>query len=146
MAKLMRFNMSDRTYSVEELPEKYKYLGGRGLTSTLVCDEVDPMCHPLGPKNKLIFGLGYVTGTSAPTSARISVGAKSPLTGGIKEANAGSTFPPALAAMGVRAIVVEGQPKKKGKYWMAYLTWDADKGEPKVEFLPAKEYVGRDLY
>jgi aldehyde:ferredoxin oxidoreductase len=146
MAKLMRFNMSDRTWSLEDLPEAYKYLGGRGLTSTIVYDEVDPLCHALGPNNKLVFGLGIVAGTSAPTSARISVGAKSPLTGGIKEANAGSTFPPALAAMGVRAIVVEGQPKKKGKYWMAYVTWDADKGEPKVEFLPAKEYVGRDLY
>jgi aldehyde:ferredoxin oxidoreductase len=145
MAKLMRFNMSDRTWSIEDLPEEYKYLGGRGLTSTIVCDEVDPICHPLGPNNKLVFGLGFVTGTSAPTSARISVGAKSPLTGGIKEANAGSTFPPALAVMGVRALVVEGQPDD-GSYWMAYMTWDEEAGAPNVEFLPADEYLGRDLY
>jgi aldehyde:ferredoxin oxidoreductase len=142
----MRFNMTDLTYSVEELPEAYKYLGGRGLTSTIVSDEVDPMCHPLGPKNKLVFGLGYVTGTSAPTSARISVGAKSPLTGGIKEANAGSGWPPTLASMRVRALVVEGQPAEKGKFWMAYVTWDKDAETPKVEFLPADEYVGQELY
>jgi aldehyde:ferredoxin oxidoreductase len=146
MGKLMRFDMTDRSVSLEALPEDYKYLGGRGLTSSIVYDEVDPQCHPLGPNNKLVFGLGIVTGTSAPTSARISVGAKSPLTGGIKEANAGSTFPPALAAMGVRALVVEGQPKDKGQYWMAYVTWDADKGAPNVEFLPADEYVGKNLY
>lgn len=146
MTKLLRLNMTDLSYKVEDLAKDYEYLAGRGLTSTIIHDEVDPLCHPLGPKNKLIFSPGIVTGTSAPTSARISVGAKSPLTGGIKEANSGSTFPPALAAMGVRAIVVEGQPKEKGKFWMAHLTYDQAKGEPKVEWLPADEYVGRDLY
>ena len=146
MAKLMRFNMTDLSYSVEELPEAYKYLGGRGLTSTIVHDEVDPTCHALGPKNKLVFGLGYVAGTSAPTSARISVGAKSPLTGGIKEANAGSGWPPTLASMGVRALVVEGQPAEKGKFWMAHVTWDKDAETAKVEFMPADEYLGQDLY
>jgi aldehyde:ferredoxin oxidoreductase len=142
----MRINMTDRTFALEALPEAYKYLGGRGLTSTIVHDEVDPTCHPLGPNNKLIFAPGMVTGTSAPTSARISVGAKSPLTSGIKEANAGSGFPPGLAAMGVKAIVVEGQPKERSKYWMAYVTWDEGQGAPAVEFMPADEYVGRDLY
>ena len=143
MSKLMRLNMTDRSVSIEELPERYQHLGGRGLTSTIIYDEVDPVCHPLGPNNKLVFGLGIVAGTAAPTSSRISVGAKSPLTGGIKEANAGSTFPPALAALGVRALVVEGQPQDD-KYWLAYISWDGD--APKVEFLPADEYVGRDLY
>ncbi len=143
MSKLMRLNMTDRSVSIEDLPERYQHLGGRGLTSTIIYDEVDPVCHPLGPNNKLVFGLGIVAGTAAPTSSRISVGAKSPLTGGIKEANAGSTFPPALAALGVRALVVEGQPQDD-KYWLAYISWDGD--APKVEFLPADEYVGRDLY
>jgi aldehyde:ferredoxin oxidoreductase len=146
MAKLMRFNMTDQTCTVEELPAKYELLGGRGLTSTLVHDEVDPLAHALGPNNKLVFALGYVTGTAAPTSSRVSVGAKSPLTGGIKEANAGSGWPPTLASMGVRALVVEGQPKEKDTFWMAHVTWDADAEEPKVEFMPADEYVGRDLY
>jgi aldehyde:ferredoxin oxidoreductase len=145
MGKLLRLNMTDRTHRFEDVPEAYQYLGGRGLTSTIVHDEVDPMCHPLGPNNKLIFAPGIVTGTAAPTSARISVGGKSPLTGGIKEANAGSGFPPALAAMGIRAIVVEGQPADKG-WWMAHMTWDESKGMPNVELLPADEYAGRDVY
>jgi aldehyde:ferredoxin oxidoreductase len=146
MAKLMRFNMTDRTYTIEELPEQYKYLAGRGLTSTLIHDEVDPLAHPLGPNNKLVFALGYVTGTAAPTSARVSVGAKSPLTGGIKEANAGSGWAPTLASMGIRALVVEGHPKEKDTFWMAHVTWDEDAAQPKVEFMPGDEYVGRDLY
>jgi len=146
MAKLLRIDMSDRTYKIEDLPDKYRLLAGRGLTSSIVHDEVDPMCHPLGPKNKLILAPGIVTGTGAPTSSRISVGAKSPLTGGIKEANAGSGFPPSLAAMGIRAIIVEGQPEENDKFWMAHLTWDGEAGQPSVEFLPADEYVGKDLY
>jgi aldehyde:ferredoxin oxidoreductase len=146
MARLLRINMADRTANLEDLPEAYKYLGGRGLSSTIVYDEVDPQCHPLGPNNKLVFAPGIVTGTSAPTSARISVGAKSPLTGGIKEANAGTGFSPAQAAMGIKAIVVEGQPADKGRWWLAYVTWDLNRRQPTVEFLPADQYSGRDLY
>jgi aldehyde:ferredoxin oxidoreductase len=139
---ILRLNMTDRSYKLEELPEKYKHLAGRGLTSTIVHDEVPPTCHPLGPNNKLVFSPGVTTGTSAPTSARISAGAKSPLTGTIKESNAGSEWPAALAAMRIRALVVEGKPKEKGKYWMVSLSWDGAAGKPKVEFLPADEYVG----
>jgi aldehyde:ferredoxin oxidoreductase len=138
--------MNDRSYRLEEAPAKYKLLGGRGVTSTLVHDEVPALCHPLGPNNKLVFAPGMVSGTTAPTSARVSVGGKSPLTGGIKESNAGTSWSPAVAAMQIKAIVVEGQPKEKGKYWMVHLTWDAKAGKPKVEFLPADQYAGKSLY
>ena len=143
---ILRLNMADRTYRLDPVPEAYKLLGGRGLTSTIVHDEVPPLAHALGPHNKLVFAPGFVTGTSAPTSARVSVGAKSPLTGGIKESNAGAAWSPDVAAMGIKAIVVEGYPKEKGKYWVAHLTWDAAAGKPKAAFLPADEYVGKSLY
>jgi aldehyde:ferredoxin oxidoreductase len=143
---ILRINMTDRTYHLEGVPEAYKNLGGRGLTSTMVHDEVPPLSHSLGPNNKLVFAPGIVTGTAASTSARLSVGGKSPLTGGIKESNAGSSWAQYLALLQIKAMVVEGQPKEKGKYWMAYLTWDAGAGKPKVEFSPADEYTGKDLY
>jgi aldehyde:ferredoxin oxidoreductase len=143
---ILRINMTDRSYRLEEVPTTYKNLGGRGMTSTIVHDEVPASCHPLGPSNKLVFAPGIITGTAAPTSARISVGAKSPLTGGIKESNAGSAWPQHLAFMQIKALVVEGQPKEKGKYWMASLTWDAKAGKPKVEFFAADQYKGQDLY
>jgi aldehyde:ferredoxin oxidoreductase len=139
---ILRINMTDRSYKLEELPEAYKHLAGRGLTSTMICNEVPATSHPLGPNNKLIFSPGFVTGTPSPTSARISVGAKSPLTGTIKESNAGSEWPQALAVMRIRALVVEGQPKENGKWWMALLSWDEEAGQPKVEFQPADEYAG----
>jgi aldehyde:ferredoxin oxidoreductase len=146
MAKLLRINMTDRSMTLQDLPEAYKLLGGRGLTSTLLYDEMDPTCQALGPNNKLIFAPGMLTGTAAPTSARISVGTKSPLTGTIKESNAGTGLAPALASMGIRGLVVEGQPPEKGKYWILHLSWDEGKGEPKAEFLPAGKYLGRNLY
>jgi aldehyde:ferredoxin oxidoreductase len=143
---ILRVDMGDRSYRLEEVGSNYTLLGGRGLTSSLIHDEVPPTCHPLGPNNKLVFAPGMVTGTVAPTSARVSVGGKSPLTGTIKEANAGSAWGPDLAKMRIKALVVEGQPKEPGKYWVARLSWDGDKGEPSLTFDPADDYVGRDLY
>jgi aldehyde:ferredoxin oxidoreductase len=140
---ILRLNMANLSYKLEKVPAAYKNLGGRGMTSTIVHDEVPPLCHPLGPNNKLVFAPGILTGTVAPTSARVSVGAKSPLTGGIKEANAGSSWGQHIANMGIKALVVEGQAKG---YHMAVVTWDQTAGKPKVEFLPANEYAGKDLY
>ena len=105
---ILRLDMSNRTFKLEDVPQNLQALGGRGLTSTIVYKEVPPTCHALGPNNKLVFAPGVVTGTSAATSARISVGGKSPLTGGIKEANAGSAWAPDIAQMGIKALIVEG--------------------------------------
>ncbi len=140
MAKILRINMTDLTAKYEDVPEKYKHLGGRGLTSSIIYDEVDPTCHPLGPNNKVVFAPGILTGTNAPTSGRVSVGAKSPLTGTIKESNAGSAWPQRVARLGIKAIVIEGQPKEPGKFWLIYINKDG------VKFEPADEYVGKGLY
>ena len=142
---LVRANMTDQKSKIEELPEAYKYLAGRAMTSTLVADEVPPLSHPLGPNNKLVFSPGIVTGTPAPTSARISVGAKSPLTGGIKESNAGSSWGADLADLQIRALVLEGQPQEKGKFWGLHITWDKEAGQPKVAFFDATKYSGKPL-
>ncbi len=138
MSKILRINMSDRTTTYEDVPDEYKFLGGRGLTSTIVHEEVDPTCHPLGPNNKLVFAPGIITGTNAPTSGRVSVGAKSPLTGGIKESNAGSAWPQLVAKLGIKAIVVEGYPTEDG-WWGVRVTKDG------AEFFDASEYAGKGL-
>ncbi|WP_051533930.1 aldehyde ferredoxin oxidoreductase N-terminal domain-containing protein [Desulfitibacter alkalitolerans] len=108
---IIRICMTNQQIWKEKLPEDYSFLGGRSLTSQLLLDEVDPVCHPLGPENKLIIAPGLLGGTSAPCSGRISVGAKSPLTGGIKESNAGGTAGRKLARLGIRALIIEGQPQ-----------------------------------
>ncbi len=139
MAKILRINMTHRTAVYEDVPDKYQHMGGRWLTSTMICDEVDPGAHPLGPNNKLVFAPGIVTGTNAPTSGRVSVGGKSPLTGGIKESNAGTSWSQLVARLGIKAIVVEGQPTDRG-WWGVHVTKDG------ASFFPADEYAGRSLY
>ena len=94
----------------------YAGLGGRAMTSAIVAKEVPPLCHPLGADNKLIIAPGLLSGTTAAMSARISVGCKSPLTGGIKEANAGGQAAQVLARLGYAAIVLEGKPKDDTLY------------------------------
>ena len=116
MAVIYRVNMSDLTVSAEEPGAAYAELGGRGLTSALVASEVPATCHPLSATNKLIIAPGILTGTGAPCSGRISVGAKSPLTGTIKESNSGGQAALALAALGIKAIVLEGKPREKRLY------------------------------
>jgi aldehyde:ferredoxin oxidoreductase len=137
--RILRVNMSNLTTKFEDLPEEYKALGGRGLTSTIVAKEVPPTCDPIGIHNKLVFAPGIVTGTTAPTSGRISVGGKSPLTGGIKEANAGTPFGQRLARMRIAAIIVEGKAKGND-YYLLKLTKD------KTELVKAGKWVGRGLY
>jgi len=142
---ILRVNMSDQSYRVEALPKAFKFLAGRALTSTIVAEEVPPLCHPLGANNKLVFSPGIVTGTSAPTSARISVGAKSPLTGGIKESNAGAAWGADLAELNIRALVLEGQPTGNGKYWGLLINWDKAAKNPKLEFFDATSYTKKPL-
>ncbi|WP_319524138.1 aldehyde ferredoxin oxidoreductase C-terminal domain-containing protein [uncultured Desulfosarcina sp.] len=88
----------------------YAGLGGRAMTSTMVAKEVPPTCHPLGAANKLIIAPGLLSGSAAAISGRISVGCKSPLTGGIKEANSGGQGAQVMARLGYAAIVLEGKP------------------------------------
>ncbi|MBN1658207.1 MAG: aldehyde ferredoxin oxidoreductase [Anaerolineae bacterium] len=94
----------------EPIPPGYERVGGRALIAAILLGEVPPGCDPLGPSNKLIFAPGLLGGTSLSSSGRLSVGGKSPLTGGIKEANCGGSGGSDLARLGIKALVIEGQP------------------------------------
>ena len=137
--KILRIEMNTLKTKFEDLPAKYQTMGGRALTSAIVAAEVPPTCHPLGPFNKVVFAPGIVTGTAAPTSGRISVGGKSPLTGGIKEANAGTNFSQKLARLRIAAIIVEGQSKDKQKYLLKV-------SKDKAELVKADKWSGKGLY
>ena len=118
MDKILRINVG--AAGGPKIPEgplgEYAGLGGRALTSTLVSKEVPPLCHPLGEENKLVIAPGLLSGTTAAMSGRISVGCKSPLTGTIKEANAGGQAAQVLARLGYAAIVLEGKPTTDDLY------------------------------
>ncbi len=129
MAVVYRVNMSDLSVRVETPTLEYLQTGGRGLSSAVVAGEVPATCHPLSAQNKLVIAPGILTGTGAPCSGRISVGAKSPLTGTIKESNSGGMGSIALATLGVKAIVLEGKPAD-GKLYRLLVNSEGVKIEP----------------
>lgn len=117
MDKILRISMGPGAPSFKtESRDKYAGLGGRGLTSAIVAGEVPPLCHPLSADNKLVFAPGLLSGTLAAMSGRLSVGCKSPLTGGIKEANSGGMPSQVMARLGYAGIVLEGKPDDDALY------------------------------
>jgi len=89
---------------------EYAGLGGRAMTSLMVAAEVHPLAHALGAENKLVIAPGMLSGTTGSMTGRLSVGCKSPLTGTIKESNAGGQAAQVLARLGYAAVVLEGKP------------------------------------
>lgn len=138
--KFLRVNMAEKSLQFHDVTKEYIGLGGRALTSVIINAEVPPRCDPLGPQNKLIFAPGLLSGTSLANTGRISVGAKSPLTGTIKESNAGGTVAAALGHLGITAIVVEGEAPK-GELLILRID---EKGE--ASLLPAQAYKGVRTY
>ncbi len=129
MFKLVRVNMTTKTCTFEDVPAQYRGMGGRGLTSAIIGKEVDPNCNPLGKNNKLVFSPGLLGGTICANSNRISVGCKSPLTGGIKESNSGGQPGGYLAKMGIMGLVVEGAAAE-GEWYQLELTKSSAKLVP----------------
>jgi len=123
----------------ENSPPEYELLGGRGLTARILNNEVIPTCHPLGKYNKLIFAPGLLAGSVFPSAGRVSVGAKSPLTQGIKESNVGGTVGDKLGRLGIKAIILEGRPANDKLYYLK-VTKDG------VTIMPSDDLAGFGNY
>ena len=108
--KTLRVNTGSRQAAYENLKPEYRDLGNRGLVARVGLDEIPPACDPIGPENKLVIAQSLLAGTILATSGRMSIGGKSPLTGGIKEANIGGMIGKALTAHGIKLLIVEGAP------------------------------------
>ncbi|HYF91004.1 MAG TPA: aldehyde ferredoxin oxidoreductase N-terminal domain-containing protein [Symbiobacteriaceae bacterium] len=139
MDKILRVNVGNRSIKIEPVPEAYWNLGGRALTSRIICEEVPPTCDPLGAYNKLVFAPGLLSGTVLSSSSRLSVGCKSPLTGGIKESNSGGQSALKMAMLGYKALIVEGAPEGDG-WWLLVVERDG------ARFEPADEFAGMGAY
>lgn len=137
--KVLRIDMNNCTAISETIPKKYSMLGGRGLTSQIIKDEVDPTCNPLRRNNILVIAPGLFTGTTVPSSGRLSIGAKSPLTGGIKESNAGGTVSRKLSKLGIRAIIIGEKPNDQSWYILKI-------NKDKIDFISAEDIVGLGNY
>jgi len=137
--QLLRVNMSNLEITREDLPEAWILIGGRGLSAELLNRDMPPGADSLGPEAKFIVAGGPLAGTLAPSCGRISIGAKSPLTHGIKEANSGGPFVQKLDRLGYRAIMVEGAPTD-GSLYILKITKDGASLEDASPFKGKRNY------
>ena len=137
--EIWRVNARAHEVTREPLPASWTRLGGRGLLARILLDEVDAACDPLGPGNKLIFAPGLLVGHMLSSTDRISIGGKSPLTGGVKEANAGGRTGLHMATMGIHALIIEDKPEGDD-WWVLHLSLNGAKWEK------ADELVGLGVY
>ena len=138
--KVWRINMGTHNLQIEPIPDTWQHLGGRGLLARILLDEVPPYCAPLGPDNKLIFAPGLLVGHRLSSCDRISIGGKSPLTGGIKESNAGGSTGLALTYLGIKALILEGMPAGEANWWIVRISSSG------ASFVPAGRLAGLGVY
>ncbi|WP_302539311.1 aldehyde ferredoxin oxidoreductase C-terminal domain-containing protein [Bilophila wadsworthia] len=139
MPAIIRINLETGSVSRREQEKDDLLLGGRRLTGSIIAAEVPPECEPLSGRNKLVLACGPLAGTLVSSANRLSIGAKSPLTGGIKESNAGGMTGYLMGRLGIRAVVLEGRPG--APHWtLIHISADG------VELLPGDPYVGLGLF
>ncbi len=138
--KIWRVNSRTKKLNTEAVPQRWEALGGRGLLARILLDEVNPQCAPMGAINKLIFAPGLLVGHRLSSCDRISIGGKSPLTGGIKEANAGGSTGLALSYLGIKALIIEDKPEQHAAWWVLHLKKD------EASFAPASDLAGLGVY
>ncbi|AGL03825.1 aldehyde ferredoxin oxidoreductase family protein [Desulfoscipio gibsoniae] len=112
--KLLRVDLTGQTHSVEHIPDEVfqQYLGGKGLGSYLLLQNVKPATDPLSADNKLIFTLGAASDTIMVGNSRYGVFSKSPQTGGYAESYSGGRVAPVMRRAGYDAIIFEGMSDK----------------------------------
>lgn len=137
-SKLLWVSLSNQTSKVMPLTQDLfnHFLGGRGIGVKLVYDHVNPTIAPLSPENLLIFAVGPLTATSAPTAGRFVVVTKSPLTGTIFDSHCGGYFGPQLRRAGYAALILEGKAASPTYLWI---------NDEDIQFRPAKDIWGKEV-
>ena len=139
VGKLLRVDLTKGEWKAEELDRDLaqKFIGGRGLGSKILFDEIDPRIDPFSPDNKLIMATGPLTGTSASAAGRYMAITKSPLTGTIACSNSGGHFGAELKFSGFDLIIIEGKAKEP-----VYLYVE----DGKVDIKPATHLWGKTTH
>src|SRR5256712_3171311 len=134
--KLLHVDLATRQTRVEEIPETImrKYLGGGALAAWVLLREMRPGVDPLGPDNVLVFTTSVVNGLSLSGTNRYTAAAKSPLTGGYGESEAGGWWGPELRAAGWDGVVIHGRAESPAYLWLK---------DGQVEIRDARPYWGK---
>lgn len=111
---LLRVNLTTGKITREAIPEEYlrDYIGGAGLATRYLYDEIPPDARPLGPDNKICISVGPLNGGSFPTSGRFSLACLSPLTGIWLDASSSGKLAYHLKRAGYDALIIEGASPK----------------------------------
>ena len=129
-----RVNLREQSLKRDPVPEGWDHLGGRGLSARILLDEVPATCEPLGRHSKLVLAPGLLVGHMLTSCDRISFGAKSPMTRGVKEANAGGSTGLHMTNMGMKALILEDQCTTEGSarsgWWVLHLSLAGARFEP----------------
>ena len=137
--KILDINLSTSTWKILSLPRKLtrQYLGGRGYNVQFLFQNLSTTVDPLSPENLLLFSGGLLTGTAAPSSARLHINARSPLTGILGSSNVGGGFGATLRSCGIQSLIVRGKAPEPVYLWI-----DSDT----LEIRNAKSIWGLDTW
>jgi aldehyde:ferredoxin oxidoreductase len=138
--KVLRIDLTTGKVSSEDTLAKYKdYIGGSGLAYKVIWDEVPAGTKPLDPENRLIFGVGPLSGSGSPCSGRVIIGGLSPtaFNEGVAVGHMGGEWGPELKFAGWDSIIIQG--KANSPVWI-YINDD------KVELRDAKRLWGNGIF
>ncbi len=137
--RILRINLSQKKTRIQQIDSDtlIKFVGGRGLAAKILWDELEPGIDPLSPNNKLVIAAGPLTGIVGPSTGKLVVAAKSPLTGGYGDGNIGTNASVHLRKAGYDAIVIEGSSSKP-----VYIYIEDDD----VSIISAEGLWGRDTF
>jgi len=137
--KILRISLTKRKTATQKFDSKFalNWLGGRGFAAKILWDELKPGVDAFSPDNRLIFATGPLTGVSLPSSGKLVVAAKSPLTGGYGDGNIGTWACLMMRKAGYEALVFEGKAEKPTIVKVE---------DDKTEFLDAKDYWGLGIF
>ena len=114
MKTILRVNARTGEIRASACSEAERGWGGRSFIAHWLLANADPACDPLGRGSPLIIASGLLADTPVTTAGRLSVGGKSPLTGGVKEANVGGAAGRRMARLGLKAVIIEDAPDEPG--------------------------------
>ncbi|MEM1768128.1 MAG: aldehyde ferredoxin oxidoreductase family protein [Desulfurococcaceae archaeon] len=137
--RVLRINLTNGKVSVNNIEPDVlvEFIGGRGLAIRILWDELIPGVDPLSPYNKLVIASGPLSGLPGPSTGKLVVASKSPLTNGYGDGNIGTLTSVYLRKTGFDAIVIEGVSKKP-----VYIHIEDDK----VDIRDAEDLWGRDAF
>jgi len=113
LRRIIRVNTCNGIVTEQKATDAELRIGGRHHIAHVLANEVPPTCEALGRHNKLIISMGLFADTGVSTVGQLSVGGKSPLTGGVKESNSGGNAGRRIARLGIKAILLEDLPVKE---------------------------------